>query len=320
MPFGDEPGRLRHVDERQPSEEGAFVRIAARATSSADKRRFFVKGLVLALLAALLLAPAATASPPQRIVSLSPTATEDLFAIGAGPQVVAVDDQSNYPANAPKTKLSGYTPNAEAIAAYKPDLVVLSSNPNGIVPALGKLHIRALVQPPAANLDDAYAQIRRLGAVTGHAARAAAVVKSLRQRVSQVVASVPPSAKGLTFYEELSPDYYSATSKTFTGQVLTLLGLKDIADAADKSGSGYPKLSAEYIVASNPDLVVLADTKCCNQTAAKVKARPGWGSISALTKGGVVGVSDDVASRWGPRIVQFMSAVAQGARAVAAAK
>jgi len=279
-----------------------------------------VKGLVFALFAALLLVPAATASPPQRIVSLSPTATEDLFAIGAGPRVVAVDDQSDYPANAPKTKLSGYTPNAEAIASYKPDLVVLSANSNGVVAALAKLHIRTLLQPPARNLEGAYAQLQRLGAVTGHSARAAVVVKSLRQRVAKVVASMPADAKGLTFYEELSPDYYSATSKTFTGQVLTLLGLKDIADAADKTGSGYPKLSAEYIVASNPDLIVLADTKCCGQTAAKVKSRPGWGSIGAVTDGGVVGVSDDVASRWGPRIVQFMRAVAQGAKAVAAAK
>ena len=277
----------------------------------------------LLALALALLVPAAAAKPaatPQRIVSLSPTATEDLFAIGAGRQGVAVDDQSNYPAGAPKTKLSGYTPNAEAIAAYKPDLVVVSSNPNGIVATLAKLHIRTLLQPPARNLEGAYAQLRLLGAVTGHAAGAGAVVKSLRQRVAQVVASVPAGAKGLTFYEELSPDYYSATSKTFTGQVLTLLGLKDIADAADKTGSGYPKLSAEYIVAASPDLIVLADTKCCGQTAAKVKARPGWGSISAVTNGGVVGVSDDVASRWGPRIVQFMRAVAQGAKAVAAAK
>jgi cobalamin transport system substrate-binding protein len=278
---------------------------------------------LLALALVLLVVPAAAAKPaatPQRIVSLSPTATEDLFAIGAGRQVVAVDDQSNYPANAPKTKLSGYTPNAEAIASYKPDLVVVSSSPNGLLAALAKLHIRTVLQPPAGNLDDAYAQLRRLGAVTGHASGAAAVVKSLRRRVAQVVASVPADAKRLTFYEELSPDYYSATSKTFTGQVLTLLGLKDIADAADKTGSGYPKLSAEYIVASNPDLIVLADTKCCGQTAAKVKARPGWGSISAVTNGGVVGVSDDVASRWGPRIVEFMRAVAQGAKAVAAAK
>jgi iron complex transport system substrate-binding protein len=276
---------------------------------------------LLALAFALALVPAASPAPasvPQRIVSLSPTATEDLFAIGAGPQVVAVDDQSNYPANAPKTKLSGYTPNAEAIAGYKPDLVVISGNPNGLVAALGKLNIRTLLQPPAQNLAGAYAQLEKLGAVTGHAARAHAVVTKLRRSVAQVVASVPPAAKGLSFYEELSPDYYSATSRTFTGQVLTLLGLKDIADAADKTGSGYPKLSAEFIVAADPDLVVLADTKCCGQTAAKVKARPGWSSISAITDGGIVGVSDDVASRWGPRIVDFMRTVADRAKAVAA--
>jgi iron complex transport system substrate-binding protein len=139
----------------------------------------------------------------------------------------------------------------------------------------------------------------------------------LRGDVAHVISSVPKAAKGLTFYEELSPDYYSATSKSFTGQVLTLLGLKDIADAADKSGSGYPKLSAEYIVSADPDLIVLADTKCCKQTVAKVKARPGWSGISALHKGGVIGVSDDIASRWGPRIVDFMRAVAKGATAVA---
>jgi iron complex transport system substrate-binding protein len=277
--------------------------------------------LVLAL--ALALVPAASPAPaatPHRIVSLSPTATEDLFAIGAGRQVVAVDDQSNYPVNAPKTKLSGYTPNVEAIASYRPDLVVVSANPSGLVAALGKLHIRTVLAPPAKNLAGAYAQIAQLGAVTGHRARALAVVAKLRKSIAHVVASVPSGAKGLSFYEELSPDYYSATSRTFTGQVLTLLGLKDIADSADKTGSGYPKLSAEYIVAANPDLIVLADTTCCAQTAAKVKARAGWSSISALENGGVVGVSDDIASRWGPRIIDFMRTVAQRATAVAAAK
>jgi iron complex transport system substrate-binding protein len=273
-----------------------------------------------ALVFALFLVPAAApsrSSLPQRIVSLSPTATEDLYAIGAGKQVIAVDDQSNFPANAPKTKLSGYTPNAEAVAAYKPDLVVASSDANGLVAALGKLHIQVILQPPATSLAGEYAQIEKLGTATGHPSQAVAVVTKLRGGVAHVIASLPKAAKGLTFYEELSPDYYSATSKSFTGQVLTLLGLKDIADAADKSGSGYPKLSAEYIVSADPDLIVLADTKCCKQTVAKVKARPGWSGISALHKGGVIGVSDDIASRWGPRIVDFMRAVAKGATAVA---
>src|SRR5437763_15429992 len=86
---------------------------------------------------------------PRRIISLSPTATEDLFAIGAGRQVIAVDDQSNYPAKAPRTKLSGYTPNPEAVAGYKPDLGVASTNANGLVRALPRLHIAVLRQAAA---------------------------------------------------------------------------------------------------------------------------------------------------------------------------
>src|SRR5919204_306656 len=90
---------------------------------------------------------------------LPPAATEDLFAIGAGKQVVAVDDQSDYPKRAPRTKLSGFTPNAEAVIGYHPDLVVIAYDPNGLAKALGKAHIRVLVQPSAHSLADAYAQI-----------------------------------------------------------------------------------------------------------------------------------------------------------------
>jgi len=283
------------------------------------KRHWFAGAAVLALL--VLAAPVAAhrAAVAHRIVSLSPTATEDLFAIGAGKQVVAVDDQSDYPANAPHTKLSGYTPNAEAIAAYQPDLVVLSTDSNGVVAALGKLRIPVILDPPARDLAGAYAQLTQLGKATGHVAGAKAVVTRMKSGIAKAVSSMPQGAH-LSFYEELSPDYYSATSSTFAGQALKLLGLKDIADAADKSGSGYPKLSGEYIVAANPDLIVLADTICCGQTAAKVGARPGWRTIAAVRNDGVVAVSDDIASRWGPRIVDFMQAVAAGARKADAAR
>ena len=104
-----------------------------------------VLAAVAAAIAAALLAVAgsasgSTAAAPQRIVSLSPTATESLFAVGAGPQVIAVDDQSDYPREAPRTKLSGFTPNVEAIAGYKPDLVVLSFDTGGVVASLRKAH------------------------------------------------------------------------------------------------------------------------------------------------------------------------------------
>ena len=268
---------------------------------------------------ALLLVPAASpaVSLPQRIVSLSPTATEDLFAIGAGPQVIAVDNQSNYPAGAPKTKLSGYTPNAEAIAAYKPDLVVISNDSNGLMKALGKLHVPVLLEPAATSFNGAYAQMEQLGQATGHVARAKALVAKLRRQMRSIVTSLPKDAAKLSVYHELEPDYYSVTSKTFIGQAYSLLGLHDIADAADKSASGYPKLSAEYIVAADPDLIVLADSVCCGQTPAKVAKRPGWQGISAVKNGGVIAVSDDIASRWGPRIVDFVRSVAAGVKAVA---
>jgi len=254
---------------------------------------------------------------PVRIVSISPTATEDLFAIGAGSQVVAVDDQSNYPASAPRTKLSGFTPNVEAIAGYKPDLVVTSGDPKGLVAALGKLHIPVLLEPAATNMAGVYAQIRQLGRATGRDAAARALVTRLQGSVKTIVGSLPKGGQKLSVYHELSPDFYSATSHTFIGKVYAMLGLRNVADAADKSGSGYPKLSAEYIVGADPDLIVLSDTLCCGQNLAKVKARPGWSGIAAVTNGGVVGVSDDVASRWGPRVVDFMRSVAGAVRVVA---
>jgi iron complex transport system substrate-binding protein len=256
---------------------------------------------------------------PVRIVSLSPTATEDLFAIGAGKQVVAVDDQSNYPARAPRTKLSGYTPNPEAVAGYKPDLVVASFDANGLLRALKRLRIPVLLEPAAANLAGAYAQLRQLGLATGHRRGAAALVRRMRARIAKAVRSVPKPAKPLSVYHELSPDYYSATSKTFIGQAYRLFGLRDIADAADKTGSKYPQLSGEYIIAQSPDLIVLADIKCCHQTPATVAARPGWGQISAVKHGNVVGVSDDIASRWGPRIVNFIRLIAVKVKAAEAA-
>jgi iron complex transport system substrate-binding protein len=251
---------------------------------------------------------------PLRIVSLSPTATESLFAVGAGSQVVAVDNQSTYPKQAPRTALSGLTPNIEAIAAYRPDLVVIGYEPGGLRDALTKLHIRVLMQGAAKTLPDAYAQIAQLGRITGHAARAQRLVASMKTRIAELVTSVRGRGGKLTYYHELDPTLYSVTSQTFIGRVYALFGLKNIADAADRTGSGYPQLSAEYVVAQSPDLIVLADTVCCGQSPTTVSARPGWGSIVAVRTGEILRLDDSIASRWGPRIVDFVRAVASALR------
>jgi iron complex transport system substrate-binding protein len=250
------------------------------------------------------------ANAPQRIVSLSPSATEMLFAIGAGDQVVAVDDQSNYPADAPRTKLSGYQPNVEAIAGYDPDLVVASGDPGGLVDGLGKLNIDVLLQEAPKNLDGAYAEIEELGMKTGHYNEAVKVIARMRTQIAQLVAQAHVGG-GLEVYHELGPDYYSAKSSTFIGSIYEALGAENIADGAGKKAPDYPQLSAEYIVKTDPDLIVLSDTKCCAQTPEKVAARPGWKKVDAVEDGDVIEVDDDIASRWGPRIVDFVRIVSQ---------
>jgi iron complex transport system substrate-binding protein len=250
---------------------------------------------------------------PMRIVSLSPSATETLFAIGAGKQVVAVDSLSNYPAGAPKTDLSAFKPNAEAIAAYKPDLVVAGYD-TGIVAALNKLGIKVVLEPAATSLPQAYDGIRDLGAATGFPKKAAALVARMQKTIKSAVASAAGGGKGLSLYHELSPDYYSATSKTFIGQIYKLFGLANIADAAATATSDYPQLSAEYVISSNPKLIFLGDAKCCAQNAATVAARPGWTNVDAVRNGGVIALDDDVVARWGPRIALFVQQVAAAVR------
>lgn len=280
-----------------------------------------MKGLLIVVAVAVALCAGAsaarTASFPTRIVSLSASATDDLFAVGAGKQVVAVDSFSTYPKQAPLTKLSAYQPNVEAIAKYKPDLVVISNDQNHIVRQLGKLHIKVLLEPAAVNLAQVYAEIEQIGSKTGHAAQAATVVAGMKKKVARIVKTVPRPTTPLTVYHELDPTYYSVTSHTFIGQMYTLLGVKDIADAAGGS-TDYPQLSAEYIVASNPDLIVLADTVCCGQSWKTVAARPGWGNIAAVKNHEVVRIDDSIASQWGTRTVLFLKAVASAVKTLEA--
>jgi cobalamin transport system substrate-binding protein len=248
---------------------------------------------------------------PESIVSLSPTATEMLFAIGAGDQVVAVDEFSNYPEEAPTTDLSGFTPNVEALSVYEPDLVVVSYDPGDLVASLDALGIPVLVQGGAVVLDDTYHQIEQLGLATGHTVEALAAIDQIMEGISDVVASLPAGAEGLTYYYELGPDLFTATSTTFVGQLFAMLGLVDVADEADSDGAafGYPQLSEEYLIDANPDLIFLADTVCCAQTAATVAERAGWDAMTAVTSSGIVELNDDVASRWGPRVVELLAIV-----------
>ena len=257
------------------------------------------------------------AKRPDAIISLSPTATEMLYAIGAGSQVKAVDGLSDYPPQAPRTRLSGYTPNLEAIIAYKPDLVVVAGTTGGLVQKLEALSVPVLELPALATLSGVYSEFDQLGQATGHLAQARQEDTSLRAQITKIAASVPRHAAPLTYYWELDQTYYSLTSATFVGRLLSLLGMKSIADTAHGAAAagGYPQLSAEFIVRANPGYIILADTLCCHQDAATVGKRPGWTSMTAVRDGHIIALNDDIASRWGPRIVNLLKAVAAGVSA-----
>ena len=261
--------------------------------------------------------PVTLPARPSRIVSLSASLTEDLFAIGAGPQVVAVDDQSNYPTGVPKTSLSGFTPNVEAIAGYRPDLVVVSDDVKGLVGQLKALSIPTLLDPAPSNLDGSYAEITQLGAASGHTSEAAGLVQTMKGKVTGLLAKLPKRAKPLTYYYELDQTLFTVTSHTFVGNLFTAAGMVDIADRAGSS-TDYPQLNAETLLSNNPDLIFLADTKCCGQSAATVSARPGYSTIAAVKNGRVVALDDDIASRWGPRVTDLLSKIVDADRSVPA--
>lgn len=265
--------------------------------------------------------PAPTSVVPQRIVSLSPSATEMLFAIGAGDQVLAVDAFSYFPPEAPVTELSGFEPNVEAIIGYEPDLVVLSDDIGDVVSGLEAAGITTLLLNASVTIPDTYAQIEQLGVATGHGPEATELVGQMRTKIDALIASIPERATPLTYYHELDDLLYSVTSTTFIGELYALAGLTNVADAADPDGAagGYPQLSAEYLIDADPDLIFLADTVCCDQSAASLAERPGFDQLSAVKAGNVIELNDDVASRWGPRIVDFLETVVAATNAVTAA-
>ena len=248
---------------------------------------------------------------PQSIVSLSSTGTEMLFAIGAGDQVVAVDEFSVYPEEAPVTDLSGFTPNIEAILEYEPDLVVISYDPGDLVSGLAAVEVPTLLLGTAASLDDSYAQLETLGAATGHIGEAAEVVSEMQVGIDDILAatSIPP---GTSFYHEVDPTFYSASSSSFLGQVYALLGMENIADEADPDGFGFPQLASEYIVSADPDLIFLADSSM-GVTPESLSERPGWAEMTAVQSGAVAVLDEYLASNWGPRVVELLQSIADAA-------
>jgi iron complex transport system substrate-binding protein len=284
--------------------------------------------LTLAVACAFAVAPlwsavaSATTATPACVVSLSPSATETLYAIGAGGQVQAVDTDSNYPSGLPAKRIDALNPSVEAVAGIcaggtKPSLVVISYNPNSFAQKLGALGIKVVEQDAPTTVAGAVSEIRQLGQLTGHTKAANSLATSITSTITRDEHSVGSHpGKTLTGYYEIDPTYYSIDSSTFVGALLSGLGVHNIADAESTTAdAGYPQLSSEYIVSASPKIIFLADTVCCKVNATMVGARPGWSTIAAVRDHEVIGLNDDIASRWGPRLVTLMNELTAAVKA-----
>lgn len=266
------------------------------------------------LLSLVVINPAHAASTiPKRIISLSPSATEILFAIGAGSQVIAVDDLSNFPAKAPITKLSAFSPNVEALVNYKPDLIVLNADAtkaSEVKSALEKLGIKVFLERAPLDLSQAYIEITALGRSTGKISGAQTLISEMKSKISTAIKS-GKTGKKITFFHEIDNTLYSATSDTFIGKVYKDFNLINISDAAANADSaGYPQLQSEYLIKSNPKIIFLADAQY-GESLETLSKRAGWKGITAIKNKNVVALPEDIPSRWGPRLVEFYEFISQ---------
>ena len=242
---------------------------------------------------------------PNRIVSLSATHTEILYAIDAADLIVATDLTSNYPAEAEATpKVDAFNFNVEEIAAVAPDLVITAFDFQGEVAALQAVGIPVLLLVPASNLDDAYQQIEILGDVTDRGTEAADLISSMRTRIDGLIGSTP--RESLTVFPEVDNTLFSANSSTFLGDIYRRLGLSNIADAVpDEFASGYVQLSEEFLFSEDPDLIFLGDAGF-GENIETIRIRPGWDTLTAVQQDAVFELDGDIAGRWGPRTVDLV--------------
>jgi iron complex transport system substrate-binding protein len=248
------------------------------------------------------------ATPPQRIVSIAPSNTEVVFALGLGDTVVGVDQYSDYPPEAQqKLQLGGYVdPNLEQIVAAAPDLVLATDvHEATIIPELDALGVTSVMIDPK-NLDDVLDSITLIGTITGEEARAARLVCDLHRRVDDVEARIAGAPHPRVFFE-LSPELYTAGPGSFIDDLLTRAGGDNVAAGAREP---WPQLSTEAVLAADPEVILLVDHEA-GVTPEAVRARPGWQAMSAVEHDRIVTIDAALTNRPGPRVVDGLEEIAR---------
>jgi iron complex transport system substrate-binding protein len=251
---------------------------------------------------------------PERIVSLLPSNTEILFAIGAGDQVVGVTSYCDYPEEATTREqvggITNKTLSVETVVAMEPDLVLASGSQDEIIPTLEEAGLIVIALKPA-TFDDILANIEMVGQATGHTDQATVLTADLRSRVEAVstkVNTIPADSRPTVFYEVWHDPLMTAGPNTFIGQLIVLAGGKSIFDDVNKD---WPEVSAEVILKRNPEVILGPDSHGEELTVEKISARTGWANITAVQNEQIYILDGNAISRPGPRIVDMLEEVAR---------
>ena len=259
------------------------------------------KLIFLALLVSMCSSPVQE-SEDIKIISLSTTHTEIIQSLEAQDTLIAVDAFSEV--DFPVQRIDAYTVTAEELAPLNPDMVIVAFDFNGIVEGLESQEINYVLLPPAKNFEDVYSQISTIGEIVNKKGEASSKVRDMKLEINRILDNA--NYEDVSVYHEIGYSYgiYSVNSDSLIGEIYNALGVVNIANSEeDPFGSGYPALSEEMVIESNPDYIVVGHSDYLNKD---LSIREGWENISAVESSNVYFLDDTLASNWGTTTVQLV--------------
>lgn len=252
---------------------------------------------------------------PERIISLAPSNTEILFAIGAGSKVVGVTTVCNYPDEAlKKEKVGGFVANTisiERILSLKPDLVLSSGGMHStVIEALERIGIPVYALE-VNSVRTLFEEIQKVGRITGNEEKARSLVSSMEERIRRIekkVAPIPLEKRPRVFWEMYNDPLMTAGKETFQSEAIEIAGGVNIF--SDLPGS-WPIVSQEEVIRRNPDVIMGSDDHEDTLTVEQIARRPGWSELNAVKNRRIYLIPGDHIGRTGPRLVDAIEAMAK---------
>ena len=264
------------------------------------------KLIVLALLLSMCSNVTQENNKEIRVVSLSTTHTEVIQTLGGQDTLVAIDAFSEV--DFPVERIDAYTVTAEELVPLKPDVVIIAFDFNGIVDGLESQEINYVLLSPAKTLDDVYSQIETVGDIINKRSEARTKVRDMKLEINRILDD--SNFGNVSVYHEIGYTYgiYSVNNESLIGQIYNSIGVENIAGLEeDPFGSGYPALSEEAVIESNPDFIVVGHSDYLNKD---LSIRDGWGNLTAVQNSNVYFLDDTLASNWGTTTVELVSSLA----------